>query len=108
MTMQPQNPPVALISEHCDDAAGGRARPSAAPAPMVLLLHGLGSDERDLAGLVAHLPPDFSYVSLRGIHRYVQGYAWLDSTIDPARPEALQTSAAAVESWIDEQPARSE
>ena len=29
----------------------------------------------------------------------------MDSTIDPARPEALQTSAAAVESWIDEQPA---
>ena len=103
--MPQQNPPVALISETIDDAAVVRSRPTEDPAPMVLLLHGLGSDERDLAGLVPHLPPDFSYVSLRGIHRYVQGYAWLDSTIDPARPQALETSAAAVESWIDEQPA---
>src|SRR5690625_56265 len=75
MTMPPQNPPVALISETIDDAAVVRSRPTEDPAPMVLLLHGLGSDERDLAGLVPHLPPDFSYVSLRGIHRYVQGYA---------------------------------
>src|SRR5699024_2983946 len=35
----------------------------------------------------------------------VQTCALPISTIDPARPEALQTSAAAVESWIDEQPA---
>src|SRR5690625_2400080 len=105
MTMPPQNPPVALISETIDDAAVVRSRPAEDPAPMVLLLHGLGSDERDLAGLVPHLPPAFSYVSLRGIHRYVQGYAWLDSTIDPSRPQALQTSAAAVESWIAAQTA---
>ena len=105
MTTPPQNPPVALISETIDESAVVRSRPAEDPAPIVLLLHGLGSHERDLTDLVPFVPADFSYVSLRGIHRYVQGYAWLDSTIDPARPQALQTSAAAVESWIDEQPA---
>src|SRR5690625_5359041 len=103
MTMPPQNPPVALISETIDDAAVVRSRPTEDPAPMVLLLHGLGSDERDLAGLVPHLPPDVSYVSLRGIHRYVQGYPWVDSAIGPARPDALRTSAAAAEPWLDAQ-----
>lgn len=105
MTTPQQNPPVALISETIDESAVVRSRPAEDPAPIVLLLHGLGSHERDLTGFVPFLPPSFSYVSLRGIHRYVQGYAWLDSTIDPARPQALQTSAAALESWIDEQPA---
>lgn len=105
MTIPQQNPPVELISETLDESAVVRSRPVEDPAPIVLLLHGLGSHERDLTGFVPFLPPSFSYVSLRGIHRYVQGYAWLDSTIDPARPGALQTSAAAVESWIDEQPA---
>lgn len=102
--MPPQNPPVALISETIDESAVVRSRAAQDPAPMVLLLHGLGSDERDLTGLIPHLPSHFNYVSLRGIHRYVQGYAWLDSTIDPERPQTLQTSAEAVESWIDEQP----
>src|SRR5699024_7367166 len=105
MTMPPQNPPVALISETIDDAAVVRSRPTADPAPTVLPRHGLGGAQRDPAARRPALPPGFSYGSLRGTPPYVQGYAWSASTIDPARPEALQTSAAAVESWIDEQPA---
>ncbi|MFC7375900.1 alpha/beta hydrolase [Brachybacterium sp. GCM10030267] len=113
MSTPPQNPPVELISESIDDSAvvwssapepARTSRPEQ-NLPIVLLLHGLGSHEHDLAGLAPSLAPQFTYASLRGIHRYVQGYAWLDASIDFQRPESLQTSAAAVETWISAQSA---
>lgn len=100
MTSAFANPPVELIAESIDETAVVRMGSTAPDAPIVLLLHGLGSHERDLTGLVPYLPPTFAYVSLRGIYRYVQGYAWLESHIDPAATEKIQTSAAAVEAWI--------
>ena len=106
MTNAPQHAPVELISPRIDEGAVVRADPpgsSPEGRPAVLLLHGLGSDEEDLAGLVPFLPAAFTYISLRGIFRYVQGFAWLEMPVDPARPEALQASAAAVEAWIAEQ-----
>uniref|UniRef100_UPI003F7437F0 hypothetical protein n=1 Tax=Enterococcus faecium TaxID=1352 RepID=UPI003F7437F0 len=43
---------------------------SAAPAeragrPLLVLLHGYGSNERDLFGLVPHLPAEFVFAALR-------------------------------------------
>ncbi|ASK65796.1 esterase [Brachybacterium avium] len=106
MTNASQYAPVELIATEIDEDAVVRSDPDrTSSAPVVLLLHGLGSNEDDLAGLVPFLPADFTYVSLRGIYRYVQGYAWFEMPMDPARPEALQTSAAAVESWIAAQDA---
>lgn len=98
MTTSPQYGPVELISPHLDESAVVRG--GAQDAPIVLLMHGLGSDERDLAGLVPFLPPVFEYVSVRGIFWYVQGYAWFDMPVDPGRPEAIEASSAAVEEWI--------
>ena len=98
MTTSPQYGPVELISPHLDESAVVRG--GAQDAPIVLLMHGLGSDERDLSGLVPFFPPVFEYVSVRGIFRYVQGYAWFDMPLDPDRPEAIEASAAAVEEWI--------
>lgn len=98
MTTSPQYGSVELISPHLDQSAVVRG--GAQDAPIVLLMHGLGSDERDLAGLVPFLPPVFEYVSVRGIFRYVQGFAWFDMPVDPDRPEAIEASAAAVEEWI--------
>ena len=100
MTNASQYAPVELIATEIDEGAVVRSEPAGTrSAPIVLLLHGLGSHEEDLAGLVPFLPTDFTYVSLRGIYRYVQGYAWFEMPMDPERPEALQASAAAVESW---------
>ncbi|AXK46572.1 alpha/beta hydrolase [Brachybacterium saurashtrense] len=102
MTSTPQYGPVELISERIDEHAV--VRPGTGEGrPLVLLLHGLGSDERDLAGLAAFLPPEFEYVSLRGIFRYVQGYAWFAMPTDPARPEMLDPAAGAVAEWIAQQ-----
>ena len=101
MTTSPQYGPVELISPHLDESAVVRG--GAQDAPIVLLMHGLGSDERDLASLVPFLPPVFEYVSVRGIFRYVQGFAWFDMPVAPDRPEAIEASAAAVEEWIAEQ-----
>ena len=98
MTTSPQYGPVELISPHLDESAVVRG--GAQDAPIVLLMHGLGSDERDLASLVPFLPPVFEYVSVRGIFRYVQGFAWFDMPVDPGRPEAIEASSAAVEEWI--------
>ena len=98
MTTSPQYGPVELISPHLDESAVVRG--GALDAPIVLLMHGLGSDERDLAGLVPFLPPVFEYVSVRGIFRYVQGFAWFDMPVAPDRPEAIEASSAAVEEWI--------
>ncbi|EYT48986.1 dienelactone hydrolase family protein [Brachybacterium muris] len=105
MTSTPMNPPVELIAPEIDETAVVRMGSRDPEAPVVLLLHGLGSHERDLTGLVPYLPPSFAYASLRGIYRYVQGYAWLESDIDPAATEKIQTSAAAVETWIAQQTA---
>ncbi|MDN5899065.1 MAG: dienelactone hydrolase family protein [Brachybacterium sp.] len=106
MTNASQYAPVELIATEIDEDAVVRSDPGRTrSAPIVLLLHGLGSDEDDLAGLVPFLPADFTYASLRGIYRYVQGYAWFEMPMDPERPEALQASAAAVESWIAAQDA---
>ena len=98
MTTSPQYGPVELISRHLDESAVVRGGDQS--RPLVLLLHGLGSDERDLASLVPFLPPVFEYVSLRGIYRYVQGYAWFAMPPDRALPVEADPAAEAVEEWI--------
>jgi phospholipase/carboxylesterase len=54
-------------------------QPSDGPPPLLLLLHGLGSNERDLVGLVPYLDPRFQIVSVRAPHYLVpDGYAWFE------------------------------
>ena len=98
MTTSPQYGPVELIAPHLDPSAVVRG--GAQDAPIVLLMHGLGSDERDLASLVPFLPPVFEYVSVRGIFRYVQGFAWFAMPPERALPVDADAAAAAVEAWI--------
>ena len=105
MTNPSQYGPVELISASIDDDAVVWADPPTADTPIVILLHGLGSHEDDLAGLVPFLPSAFTYASLRGIYRYVQGYAWFEMPVDPADPASVEASAAAIEHWIAAQSA---
>ncbi len=46
------------------------------PPPLLLLLHGYGSDERDLMGLSPYLDQRFHIVSARAIFDLGMGYAW--------------------------------
>lgn len=104
MTSTPQAPQFALISPRLDEEA--IVRSAGEDRPVVLLLHGLGSHEGDLAGLAGHLPEDFDYVSVRGIFAYGPGYAWFEMPVDPERPEAITPAAEAVEAWIAAQNSR--
>ena len=96
---QPQMPPFELISPHLDEDALVHSA-AAERRPIVLLLHGLGSHERDLTGLVPYLPQDVDYVSARGIYRYGPGFAWFEMPVDPQHPEMIDPAAEAVEAWI--------
>jgi len=51
------------------------------PTARVLLLHGVGSNETDLAGLAEHLPVGLEIFLLRGpVHVGPQGFAWYQVT----------------------------
>src|SRR5215212_9223188 len=54
-------------------------QPSDGPPPLLILLHGLGSNERDLVGLAPYLDPRFQIVSARAPHSLMpDGYAWFE------------------------------
>ena len=81
------------------------------PAPLLVLLHGIGADENDLFPLVRRLDPRLASVSLRAPHAYSVGYAWFHIDIRPGGevvpdvPQARATLAALVH-WLEEAPAR--
>jgi phospholipase/carboxylesterase len=70
-------------------------QPSAGPPPMLLLLHGYGSNEQDLFGLAPYIDPRFLIISPRAPSSIMPGgYAWFEIgwtatgiTIDPPQAE---------------------
>jgi phospholipase/carboxylesterase len=87
-----------------DDAAAVRGGATAAGAPLVLLLHGFGSSERDLPGIMPHLPRDLAWASLRApLALGNGGHAWVPITV-PGRPDPglVGASTTAVLDWLDE------
>jgi phospholipase/carboxylesterase len=67
-------------------AVRGPAAPSERP-PLLVLLHGVGADERDLLPLAGHLDPRLLCVSVRAPHEYpVMGYSWFDIDWSTAPP----------------------
>ena len=60
-------------------------------APLLILLHGYGSNEADLFSLAPYFPDDFHIVSLRAPLSLSFGYAWFPIHFD-----------AAMERWTDE------
>ncbi|TNE80285.1 MAG: esterase [Bacteroidetes bacterium] len=75
--------------------------------PLLILLHGVGSNEKDLFSLAPHLPDSFLIVSARGpITLGANSYAWYQvdfstgkPVYDPAQEKA---SRAKILSFIDE------
>lgn len=73
--------------------------------PLLVLLHGYGSDERDLFGLVPHLPDGFAIASVRAPMEPpwpAPGHAWYPLDGEAARdPEAVTRAAARFLEWLD-------
>ena len=75
-----------------------------ADAPLVVLLHGRGSDERDIAALADHLPPGPAYAAVRAPIAEGGGYAWFENQ-GIGRPVAssLEETMAWFRRWLDEE-----
>lgn len=63
--------PVAIISRNDDSRLG---------TPLLVFLHGYGSNEQDLMGLARYLPEEFTYLSVRAPLPVGSGYSWFPLT----------------------------
>lgn len=79
---------------------GGSTDPA---APLVVLLHGRGSHEREIAGLVPHLPPTAQYAAVRASIAEGGGFAWFANR-GTGRPIAssLRATMDWSTTWLDE------
>jgi phospholipase/carboxylesterase len=80
-----------------------RTAGSADPAaPLVVLLHGRGSSERDIIELAPHLPQNAAYAAVRGPIAEGGGFAWFANRgIGRPLPDSLRLTMAWFTSWLD-------
>ncbi|WP_336697345.1 alpha/beta hydrolase [Curtobacterium sp. USHLN213] len=73
-----------------------------AGTPLLVTMHGVGSNERDLLGLAPALPSSWTMASLRAPMPFGQGYSWypLGTPGSPALGP-VDESVAGVLGWID-------
>src|SRR5688572_32603360 len=71
--------------------------------PLVVLLHGRGSSETDIAALADHLPDGLAYAAVRAPIAEGGGYAWFANRgIGRPLAESLADTMAWFRSWLDE------
>ncbi|MHA6694717.1 alpha/beta hydrolase [Homoserinimonas sp. A520] len=78
-------------------------REELADRPLVVLMHGRGSHEQDLAGLIPLLPGEYAYASLRAPLRFDGGgHTWFAAGA-PGEPPVASVDAAAIAvlEWLD-------
>ena len=71
---------------------------------LLVLLHGVGSNEADLFGLVDYLPAQFTVASLRAPLQYgFGGWAWFEFNplVDSDDHTQIDASTAGVLAWLD-------
>ena len=72
-------------------------------APLVVLLHGRGSNEQDILGLAGHLPAGPAYAAVRAPIAEGGGYAWFANRgIGRPVAESLAGTTAWFRGWLDE------
>ena len=72
-------------------------------APLVVLLHGRGSNEHDILGLAAHLPAGPTYAAVRAPIAEGGGFAWFANRgIGRPVAESLRDTTAWFRTWLDE------
>jgi phospholipase/carboxylesterase len=71
-------------------------------APLIVLLHGRGSDERAILGLAEHLPRGAAYAAVRAPIAEGNGYAWFENR-GVGRPvaESLRSTMDWFTAWLD-------
>lgn len=75
----------------------------AADAPLVVLLHGRGSNETDIIALADHLPTGASYAAVRAPIAEGGGYAWFANRgIGRPIPESLAATMGWFRTWLDD------
>jgi phospholipase/carboxylesterase len=80
-------------------ATHGATNPS---APLVLLLHGRGSNEQDILGLAGHLPVGPEYAAVRAPIAEGGGYAWFANRgIGRPVAESLAGTMSWFREWLD-------
>lgn len=83
-----------VVAEH------GATQPS---APLVVLLHGRGSNERDILGLAGHLPVGPEYAAVRAPIAEGGGYAWFANRgIGRPVAESLRSTMDWFRTWLDD------
>lgn len=81
-------------------ATSGSSDPA---APLVVLLHGRGSNEREILGLAAHLPAGPAYAAVRAPIAEGGGYAWFANRgIGRPRADSLRETMDWFRAWLDE------
>ena len=81
-------------------ATAGSADPA---APLVVLLHGRGSNEREIAGLADHLPAGPAYAAVRAPIAEGGGYAWFANRgITRPIAESLRATMDWFRGWLDQ------
>ena len=86
--------PAPVVAWHGDGDAGD---------PLVVLVHGRGSNETAIIGLADHLPAGASYAALRAPIGEGGGYAWFANRgIGRPTTESLAETMAWFRAWLDE------
>ncbi|MDT7572348.1 MAG: phospholipase/carboxylesterase [Actinomycetota bacterium] len=71
-------------------------------APLVVLLHGRGSDETEIVRLAPHLPAGAAYVAVRAPIAEGSGYAWFERRgIGQPTPESLRETMDWFTEWLE-------
>lgn len=73
-------------------------------APLLVMFHGFGADEKDLMGLVPGLPEEFVVASVRAPQREGYGYRWYPLYDDDAfSAEQVTAALEPLMEWVREQ-----
>lgn len=85
---------------------GERSR-ALAERPLLVLLHGYGSNADDLFGLVPYLPAEFVVASVEGLEPAGPGWAWFPLSVDPSTGELIrdpiqaEAATGSLVAWFD-------
>lgn len=108
MSTGPFGPPVGATTGPFPPAVVATAGSDDEAAPLVVLLHGRGSDEQQILGLAAELPVGPRYAAVRGpIVLDTGGFAWFANRgIGRPIAESLRATLDWFRAWLDAGPQR--